>query len=136
MGRYREVETEEQDKSYEARIWWVLWGVALIVLIYTVWHQVREYDLIHNGQCIEAEYYVYNGQEMAKYRDEDNRYHSYNVSGLDAVHDEDTIKLYYKDNLNPAEPHRHPRIWIFSYLLFGAIFAGCSLRLRKIYLQK
>ncbi len=133
MGRYREVQTEQQEKSYEARIWWALWAIALIALAYTVWHQVREYDLVHNGQCIEAEYYVYNGQELAKYLDQDNRYHSYNVSGFDAVHDEQTIKLYYKDNINFAEPRRRFRSWLFSYLLFVPAFAGCSLRLHKIY---
>lgn len=136
MGRYREVETEQQEKSYEARIWWALWGVALMAMAYTAWHQAHEYDLVHNGLCIEAEYYIYNGQELAKYCDENNRWHFYNVSGFDAIHDENTIKLYYKENINLAEPHRHPWIWIFSYLLFGAIFSGCSLRLRKIYLQK
>lgn len=136
MGRYREVETEQQEKSYEARIWWALWCVALTVLIYTVWHQYREFDLVHNGQCIEAEYHVYNGNELARYRDENNGYHSYNVSGMDAIHGEQTILLYYKDNIAHAEPHRHPRVWLFSYVLFVPIFVGCSLRLRKIYRQK
>lgn len=135
MGRYRQVETEQEAKSYEARIWWVFWGVALIVLIYTIWHQTREYDLVHNGQCIEAEYYIYNGKELARYQDENNRYYSYDVSGRDAVHDEHTIKLYYKTNISAAEPHIHPRVWIFPYLLFGSMFVLCTLKLRKIYRQ-
>ena len=133
MGRYREVETEQQAKSFEARIWWVFWGIALVVLAYTVWHQVREYDLVHNGQWIEAEYYTYNGKELAKYRDENNRYYGFDVSGRDAIHDENTIKLYYKTSISAAEPHIHPRMWIFSYVLFGTAFVLCSLKLHQIY---
>lgn len=136
MGRYHEVETEQQTKSYEARIWWVFWGVALVVLAYTVYHQVREYDLVHNGQCIEAEYYIYNGKEMARYYDEDNHYHAYDVSGRDAIHDENTIKLYYKTSIAAAEPHIHPKVWIFSYVLFGTAFVLCSLKLHQIYHRK
>ena len=57
MGRYRVVETDRQERSYEARIWWALWGIALLALIYTVYHQFREYDLIHNGQSMDYRLY-------------------------------------------------------------------------------
>ncbi len=133
MGRYRAVETDRQERSYEARIWWAFWGIALIALIYTVFHQFREYDLTHNGQCIEAEYFTYNGQERARYYDENGGYHSYNLSGMDSVHGEHTILLYYKTNLSAAEPHIHPRVWIISYVLFVPLLAGASFRLYKIY---
>lgn len=136
MGRYNNIEMEQDDKSFDARIWWVFWIVALVVILYTVYHHSRSWDLVHNGNCIEAEYFVYNGQEMARYYDESNRYYSYNLSGLDPIHEENTIKLYYKDNLRLAEPRRNPKIWIFSYLGFGAGFAFCSYTLVKIYRQK
>lgn len=136
MGRYREVPTEKEERSLEARIWWALWGVALVVLLYTAWHQIREYDLIHNGQSFEAEYEVYKGMELARYYDENNHYHSYNIGGLDAVHGENTITMYYKHDIARAQPRVNPRLWIFSYVFFGAGFVGCSLRLRKIYSQE
>lgn len=133
MGRYRTVETEKDEKSYEARIWWTFWGISLIVLVYTAYHQIREYDLVHNGQCIEAEYYIYHGQELARYVDENGGYHSYNVDGRAAIHGENTILLYYKTDLSAAEPHIHPWIWIRSYILFGLLLVVSTLLLRKIY---
>lgn len=135
MGRYREVETIQDSRSYDARIWWAFWAVALIVLIYTAWHQIREYDLVHNGNSIVAEYYIYNEQELARYLDENNRYHSYNVSGLNAIHEEDTITLYYKTSIDAAEPHRHPKTWIYSYIIFGIALVLCSLKIYKIYTE-
>lgn len=127
------VETDRQERSYEARIWWALWGIALLALIYTVYHQFREYDLIHNGQCIEAEYFTHNGQERARYYDENGGYHGYNLSGMDAVHGEHTVLLYYKTNLSAAEPRLHPRVWIIAYILFVPLLAGASFRLYRIY---
>lgn len=136
MGRYRTIETEQQKRSYAARIWWVFWGVAFIALVYTVWHQVREYDLVHNGQCIEAEYYIYNGNEYARFIDENNRYRILGLGGFDAVHGEDTVNLYYKTRPSLAEPHRDPRAWLFAYVLFGPLFVWCSIKLYKIYHTK
>jgi len=134
MGRYRQIETEEEVKSFDARIWWAFWIIALIVLIYTAWHQYREYDLVHNGNCIIAEYTVYNDQELATYYDETGRVAArYNISGLSAVHENDTIKMYYKTNINAAEPHRSVQTWLISYAIFGTAFVLCSIKLRKIY---
>lgn len=136
MGKYNHFETEQDEKSFNARIWWVLWLVALVVLIYTAYHNIRSFDLIHNGNCIEAEYFVYNGQERARYIDSDNHYYSYNLTGMDPIHEETTVKLYYKDYLQLAEPRRNPKIWLFTYLGFGAALCFCSYKLIKIYRQK
>ncbi len=136
MGRYRHVETAREERSFEARIWWAFWGISLVVLCYTVFHQVKEYDLVHNGNSFEASYEVYKDQELVTYYDENNHYYSYNVSGMDAVHGEDTIMMYYTDDIDRAQPHIDPKIWIFPYTLFGIMFVVSSLRLRKIYHQK
>lgn len=133
MGLYREVKTELQERSYEARIWWALWGIALVVLIFTVWHQILEFDLIRNGHCFEAEFYISNGKELARYRDENNRYRIHNISSLYTLHEENTIKMYYKDDIEQAQPRMHPGVWIIAYLLFGSMFVGCSFKLRRIY---
>lgn len=136
MGRYRTFETEKDEKSYEARIWWVFWIVAVVVMCYTLWHQFIEYDLIHNGSFIDAEYYVYNGRELARYRDENNVNYSFSLEGLDAIHDENTVRLYYKGNIALATPRRSPKTWIFAYVVFGAMFIVCSRILWKIYHRK
>jgi len=137
MSSYQDFYSEKEEQSYEARIWWVFWVVAVIVIAYTVWHQYRNYDLVHNGTCIEAEYMEYNGQELARYRDETGRVvASVNLDGMNAIHDEDTILLYYKDNINFAEPKRNPKAWICSYIIFGLLLAGTSYKLYTIYKHK
>ena len=136
MGRYRHVETAREKRSLEARIWWTFFGISLLVLCYTVFHQVKEYRLVHYGNSFEAEYQVYQGRELATYYDENNHYYHYDISGMDAIHGENTVTMYYTDDMYRAQPHMHPRMWIFPYALFGVMFLVCSLRLRKIYSKK
>lgn len=138
MGRYQDYESEKSEQSYEARIWWALWAVALAVILYTAWQQYRNFDLVHNGICVEAEYSVYKERQLAKVWDSEtgNLIQSFDVSGMDARHGEDTIRLYYKDNLALAEPQRELSAWLKSYALYGLMFAGCSWKLRRIYKNK
>ena len=56
-----------------------------------------------------------------------------NISGLNAVHEEDTIKMYYWTDIHAAEPHRDPMLWVRSYVIFGIGIIVCSVRLYKIY---
>lgn len=137
MGRYRNEEYEQDERSYEARIWWVFWIIAVVVIAYTIWHQYRNYDLVHNGTCIEAEYMLYNGEEIARYRDETGRIvASYNLGGLNAIHDEDTVLLYYKDNINFAEPERELKSWLYAYVIFIPVLIGTTWKLITIYKKK
>lgn len=136
MGRYRTVESEKDEQSYEARIWWVFWIVAVVVIAYTAWHQYRNYDLVHNGKCIEAQYYVYNNQEMARYKDENGMLVNKSLEGLNAIHEEDTVLLYYKDYMSLAEPKRETSAWLYSYLIFIPLLAGTTWKLITIYKKK
>lgn len=137
MGRYRTVETEKDEQSYDARIWWTFWIVALVCLAYTAWHHYRNYDLIHNGTCIIAEYTEKGGEKLASYRGENgNLIASFTLSGLDPVHEENTVQLYYKDNIYAAEPRRQLQSWLISYGIFGILLVVCSLRLWNIYTHK
>lgn len=133
MGRYRQVQTEKDAKSYAARIWWALWLVCFFVLFYTAWQQLIEFDLVHNGQSITATYNVYKGAEIATYRDDANHYYSFDVSGLDARHEEDTIEMYYKDSIYSAQPRVRVRTWVKSYVLFGIGLILLSIKLWRIY---
>lgn len=133
MGKYHQYETIKDQRSYDSRIWWALWAIALIVLIFSVWHNLRKYDLIKNGNCIEADYYTYNGQELARYTDENNHYYTFNVSGLSTVHSEDKVLLYYKDRINLAEPETDFRLFLSCYIGFGLAFILISYKLVKIY---
>lgn len=136
MGRYRTVESEKDEQSYEARIWWVFWIVAVVVIAYTAYLQYLNYDLVHNGQCIEAEYYVYNNQELARYKDENGMLVNKSLEGLNAIHGEDTVLLYYKDYMSLAEPKRETSAWLYSYLIFIPMLAGTTWKLITIYKRK
>jgi len=133
MGKYQQYETIKDQRSYDARIWWALWAIALLVLIFTVWHTVRQRDLIRNGNCIEADYYTYNGQELARYIDPEGRIYSFNVSGLSTVHLENTVLLYYKDQISLAEPQINPKLFLACYIGFGLALVLISCKLVKIY---
>lgn len=133
MGRYREVETEQQEKSYEARIWWALWAVCLVVLVATAYNHIRECILVYTGNCMEAEYSTYQGRELAKYYDENNFPHTIDISNYDAAHEGDKVLLYYKDYMELAQPRSRVMGWVFPYLGFGAGLAACSFMIYKIY---
>jgi hypothetical protein len=65
--------------------------------------------------------------------DEENHYHSFNITGMGAEHDGDSIVLYYKDDINLAKPRVGVGTWIRSYVLFGIAFVLISTRLIFIY---
>ena len=137
MGRYRTVETEKEEQSYEARIWWAFWIVSIVVIAYTAWHQYRNYNLVHTGTCIEAKYQEKEGIKIATYHDENgNQIASYTLNGLSPVLGDGTVKLYYKDNIHYAEPQTDIRAWLGSYIIFGLVLIGCSWKLKTIYSRK
>ena len=65
--------------------------------------------------------------------DEENHYHSFNITGMGAEHDGDSIVLYYKDDINLAEPQIGAATWIRSYAIFGTGFVLLSIKLISIY---
>lgn len=136
MGRYRTVESEKDEQSYEARVWWMFLAVAVIVLSYTIWHHYRNYDLVQNGTCIEAEYFVHSNQAQARYQDENGQIVTFNLSNSGADHDENTVKLYYREDIRHAEPKRELSSWLMPYGIFGLMLVGCVFKLFTIYRKK
>ena len=133
MGRYREVQTEKEARRYASAIWWVLWAVCFLMLAYTVRMQYSEYICFKGAKSIVAKYVYDNGVERAVLMDEDNHYHSFNITGMGAKHDGDSIVLYYTDDINFAQPRIGAATWIRSYVLFGVGFILISIRLVFIY---
>lgn len=133
MGRYRDVKTEKDDRRYAAGIWWILWAVCFGIMAYTIFMQVSEYRLVHEGKSIVAKYSLDKGVERATYFDEENHYHTYDLTGVGAAHDEDTIVLYYRDDINLAQPRIGASTWIRSYAIFGVGLILLSIRLYFIY---
>ncbi len=133
MGRYREVQTEKDERRYAAAIWWALWAVCFGIMAYTVWMQVSEYRLVHEGKSIVAEYRMNKGVEQATYYDEEHHYHAYDLTGAGAAHDEDTVVLYYMDNIDLAQPKLSFGTWLRSYAIFGVGLVLLSIKLYFVY---
>ena len=137
MGRYREVHTEKEAKrfarQYAATVWWVLWAICFLILAYTVRMQYSEYKSIKGANSVVAKYSSEKGVELATFMDEDNHYHSFDITGMGAKHDGDSIVLYYTDDVNLAQPRVGAATWIRSYAIFGVAFILLSIRLIVIY---
>ena len=137
MGRYREVHTEKEARRsarrYTSSIWWVLWTVCFVILAYTVRMQYSEYKSIKGANSVVAKYSFEKGVERATFMDEDKHYHSYDITGMGAEHDGDSIVLYYTDDINLAQPRVGAATWIRSYAIFGVAFILLSIRLIVIY---
>ena len=137
MGRYREVHTEKEAKRfarrYAATIWWVLWVICFLILAYTAGMQYSEYKSIKGANTVVAKYSSEKGVEVATFLDENNHYHSYNITDMGAEHDGDSIVLYYTDDINLAQPRIGVATWIRSYAIFGIALILLSIRLIVIY---
>jgi hypothetical protein len=137
MGRYREVHTEKEAKRfarrYAASIWWVLWAVCFVILAYTARMQFSDYQSTKGANSVVAKYSSEKGVERATFMDEDNHYHSYDITGMGAEHDGDSIVLYYTDDINLAQPRIGASTWIRSYAIFGVALVLLSIRLIFIY---
>ncbi len=133
MGRYREVHTEKDERRYSATIWWALWAVCFGIMVYTVWMQYSEYSSIKGTNSVVAKYTSENGQERASFMDEDNKYHSFDITGMGAKHDGDSIVLYYTDDIYLAQPRIGASTWIRSYVIFGVGLILISIKLILVY---
>lgn len=137
MGRYREVHTEKDARKFARRyvstVWWLLWVICFLILAYTAIMQFSEYKRIKGAESVVADYVSYNGVERAVFMDEDNHYHNYYITGMGAKHDGDSIVLYYKDDINLAQPRIDALILIRSYVIFGIALILFSIRLIVIY---
>ncbi len=133
MGRYRTFESKKDEQNYDAAIWWVLWLISLAILIYTAYHQIHEFNLTHSDNYVIAKYMVANGHEAASYTDENGVYYYFNITQMNAIHDEDTIKMYYKDDIALAVPRCSFLRWAPAWSIFLPALIGCSVLLWKIY---
>lgn len=137
MGRYREVHTEKEAERYARRypatICWALWVICFLILAYTVAMHCSEYIRIKDANSVVAKYTSEKDFEHASFFDEDNHYHSYDITGMGAEHDGESIVLYYKDNIDLAQPRVGLATWLRSYVLFGIVLILLSIRLVLIY---
>ena len=142
MGRYdvdlldgfdgRElVYDEKKEKSYQARIWWFLFGAAVLILLRGVTFHIDEVRMKNGWNVIEAEYREETAQ--AVYREENGAYHQYDISGFSAEYEGDIIKLYYEEQIGYAKPVHKIGFWIQTYLIFGIIAVFTAWRLWTIY---
>ena len=137
MGRYREVKTEKEAgkdaRRYASTIWWLLWAFCFFILVYTGGMQFSEYKNIKDAKSVVAKYTSGDGFEHALLTDEDGRFHSFDITGMGAEHEGESIVLYYKDDINLAQPRVGMATWIRSYVIFGIALILLSIRLIFIY---
>ena len=122
---------EKKEKSYQALIWWFLFGAAALILLRGVVFHIREVNMKNNFSVIEASYHE--GTAQAVYVEENGAYHQYDISGFSAEYAGDRICLYYEENISYAEPVHKISFWIQTYLIFGTMIGLCAWRLWVIY---
>lgn len=128
---------EKKEKRYQSSIWKYLFALASIMLILTSYKFIEELNFIINGSSFVASYDVDNdGAEIVRYFDEDKNFYMFNVTGLNAVHEETTIKMYYLDDMNEAVPRTVWWLWFFYYAFFGIIFGISLWKIILIYRKK
>lgn len=125
---------EKKEKRHEASLWFYLMGAAVVILCVVLHHHISEIVTVHTGTCIEAEYSVLgNGNEVATYYDAEGKAHFFNISGMNAKLEGETVRLYYTDNIRDAITRVPWHERLFHYSFFGVIFGISLWRILKIY---
>ena len=124
---------EKKEKRYQSRIWLVAGGVLLCILISMMVKCAGEIRLFVCGRRIEAEYSEQGGRRLAEYRDENGHLRIMDISGYLPARNGNHITLYYMEEEAEAVPFISPVAWAVYYLIFGALFALCIWRVRRIY---
>ena len=122
---------EKKEKRYQARIWWFLFGAAVLILLRGVAFHVDEINMKKNFNMLEATYNERTAQ--AVYIEENGAYHQYDISGFSAEYEGEIIRLYYEEQIGYAKPVHEIGFWIQTYLIFGAITIFTTWRLWIIY---
>lgn len=124
----------KEERSYESLVWKYVMGIALIALVAVIYIHSKELNIINKGTCIEASYEQDEyGNEFAWYTDDKNRYYKYDVSGLNVVHEEKSIELYYVNDVRDAIPRSKWQLWAVYYTFFGTLLGISVWRIIKAY---
>ena len=137
MGRYRSKKNYAKEvKENQSAIWKGFLVFCSLILLYTVYHHGKELITVFTGTAIVCEYEEGNtpGQAyaIARYRNGDQLY-SFDLEGYDPVVKDNTITLYYTEQISQAIPRNRAASWLRSYILFGGISALSIWKIRKIY---
>lgn len=137
MGRYRsKKDYAKEEKSNESALWKGLLAFSLLLLFYTVYHHGKELIIVHCGTSIICEYEEGNmpgeAYAVATYR-EGNKMITFDLGGSAPVIKENTVTLYYTDQITQAIPKTKVTSWLRSYVIFGGISALSIWKIRKIY---
>ena len=125
---------KKAEQRYESRIWKCLLGVAILVFASTLWLHIQEVQVIYNGSMIECAYYVDDrGVGNASYYDEEDKLYTFKITDQRFVHSEDSVKMYYVDNISDAIPKTSIMVWLGYYAFFGILTALCIWRIKVIY---
>lgn len=137
MGRYRsKKDYVREEKEYQSAIWKGFLAFCLLLLLYTVYHHSKELITVFTGTAIICEYEEGNipGQAfaVAKYKT-DNQIYYFDLEGYAPVIKNNTVTLYYTEQISQAIPRNRTSSWLRSYILFGGISVLSIWKIRKIY---
>lgn len=125
---------ERAEKRYHARIWIVIAACMAAGLLWGIFLHVKEISLKLHGNCIIAEY---DAEKMhARYQDENGRVYLYGLGSYYPAYEGDSVRLYYRQNINDAVPATAPVFWLEAYALLGGIMGFCIWRIVRIYKKK
>ncbi len=128
------VYNDAEEKQYESTVWKYLAVGSILLFLLVIYSHFLELRVVWQGTCIEAVYEVKsNGEEIARYVDADGKLYLYNVSGMDSVHTEDIILLYYLDDIDEAIPKTGWKQWFWYYLIFGCLGSLSIWKICRIY---
>lgn len=137
MGRYRSKKDYVKEyKENQSAIWKGFLTFSILLLLYTVYHHGKELITVFTGTAITCEYEEGNvsgrAYAIAKYK-EGTHVYSFNLDGYAPVIKNNTVTLYYTEQISRAIPQNRASSWLRSYILFGGISALSIWKIRKIY---
>lgn len=124
---------DAKEKKYQRTIWLVLAVIAGLIFISLLVKHTNEFSMKTKGNYIDAEYYEYNQHHLARYCDQDGVIHNYELDSYTPVLDGETVRLYYKENIDKAVPANTWYYWTRYYIFFGVMLGISLWRLIRIY---
>lgn len=127
---------EKKEKSYQARIWWLIQIIGLGILVSLVVMQIKDFRRTQVYQCVQAEY-VDSEKKLVSYRNEQGAELFYYMPSYSVKETKDgKVLLYYQNDSRYAEAIPTFASWVPYYLFFGLLTVLSGWRLWSIYVGK
>lgn len=128
---------DRKEKQYHSKIWIVLLTLAVVLICSLFWQLGKDMLYKTKGTAIVADYEKDATKCYARYYDEEENLHTYNMSNFFAPKaDGDKIVLYYIADLSEARPMSLLSVWLGYFCFFGMMCGISVWRLYRIWHPK